>query len=59
MKRFNIIASLICFLSCFFTLAFAQTNVKVTGVVSDATGETLVGVSIYAKSDPGKGVVTD
>ena len=59
MKRFKFISSLTCFLLCFFALAYAQTNVKVTGIVSDARGETLVGVSIYAKSDPSRGVVTD
>lgn len=59
MKRFKIIGSFTCFLLCFFSFAYAQTNVKVTGIVSDASGEILVGVSIYAKSDPGKGVVTD
>ena len=30
-----------------------------SGVVSDSHGETLVGVSIYEKSDPSKGIVTD
>ena len=59
MKRFKFISSLTCFLLCFFALAYTQTNVKVTGIVSDARGETLVGVSIYAKSDPSRGVVTD
>lgn len=59
MKRFKIIGSFTCFLLCLFSFAYAQTNVKVTGIVSDASGEILVGVSIYAKSDPGKGVVTD
>ena len=59
MKRFKIIAPLICFLSCFYTLAFAQTNVKVTGTVTDAKGETLVGVSIYEKANPTIGVVTN
>ncbi len=59
MKRFKIIAPLICFLSCFYTLAFAQTNVKVTGIVTDTKGETLVGVSIYEKANPTIGVVTN
>lgn len=59
MKQFKIIATFTCFLLCCFSLTFAQTNVKVSGVVSDSKGETLVGVSIYGKSDPSRGVVTD
>ena len=59
MKQFKIIATFTCFLLCCFSLTFAQTNVKVSGVVSDGNGETLVGVSIYGKSNPSRGVVTD
>ncbi len=38
--------------------ASAQASVKVTGTVSDATGEPLIGVSITPKGNP-KGVITD
>ena len=59
MKRNKIIAFFTCFLLCSFTFTYSQSNVKVNGTVSDNKGETLVGVSIYARSNPSKGVVTD
>ena len=48
---------MMCVLLCSFT--FAQTGVKVTGVVTDPKNETLPGVTIYPKTDPNRGVATD
>lgn len=56
--KINKIVAFACFLLCSFVV-YSQTNIKVTGVVADKMGETLVGVSIYAKADPSRGVVTD
>lgn len=57
MKMNRIIALVTFCLVC--SLTYSQTRVTVSGVVSDSHGETLVGVSIYEKSDPSKGIVTD
>ncbi|MDD4592571.1 MAG: SusC/RagA family TonB-linked outer membrane protein [Parabacteroides sp.] len=59
MKQNKIIAFFICILLSSCSFLYSQTSVKVSGLVSDNKGETLVGVSIYAKSNPGKGVVTN
>jgi|LSQX01.2.fsa_nt_gb TonB-linked SusC/RagA family outer membrane protein len=52
---------IIAFFTCllFFSYAYSQSNVKVSGVVTDKQGETLVGVNIFAKSDPTRGVITN
>lgn len=57
MKIYKIIAFTICFLLCSFT--YSQKRVKVSGVVSDTKNETLIGVSVYPKGDPGRGIATD
>lgn len=56
--KFN---KIIAFFTCFilYSFAYSQTNVKVQGVVFDSNNETLTGVSVYVKSSPGKGVITD
>lgn len=52
-----------CFLLVFITNIpiYGQNNsINITGIVSDAaTGETLIGVSIYPKNEPTKGTLTD
>ena len=48
--------------ACFLLYSFAvypQSNIRITGTVTDNMGETLVGVTIVAKSNPSRGVVTD
>lgn len=41
------------------TLAFAQSKVKIKGVVTDANNETLIGVNIYPTTDATSGVVSN
>ncbi len=57
MKKYKIITFVI--LSFISTWAFAQTSVKVKGVVTDPNNETQIGVNIYPKTSPTKGVVTN
>ena len=38
---------------------FAQKDITVSGTVRDEKGETLVGVNVVVKNQPGFGVVTD
>lgn len=56
--KFNKIVAFTCFLLCSFAV-YPQSNIKVSGVVTDKMGESIIGASIYAKSDPGTGVITD
>lgn len=58
MKR--IIQSLFILLSIFYSLStFAQEKYEVSGIVYDKKGETLIGVSVVIKNEPGVGVATD
>ncbi|MDR2040329.1 MAG: TonB-dependent receptor [Bacteroidales bacterium] len=57
MKIYKIIALVICSLFCSFT--FAQTKVKVSGVVTDTNNETLVNVTVFPRSEPTRGLTTD
>jgi TonB-linked SusC/RagA family outer membrane protein len=56
MNMHKIIVSVLSLFLC--TWAAAQ-EVKVKGVVTDAQNETLPGVSVYPKKDPGKGLSTN
>ncbi|MFA7492377.1 MAG: TonB-dependent receptor [Proteiniphilum sp.] len=56
--KFNKLVAFACFLLYSFAV-YPQSNIKITGAVTDNTGETLVGVTIVAKSNPSRGVVTD
>lgn len=47
------------FLGCSLTMLSQETKMKVTGTVSDDSGEPLIGVSIAIKDNPGVGVTTD
>lgn len=57
MKKSTIITLVILMLICAST--FAQTKVKVSGVVTDPNNEPLPGVSIYPRTNPVQGVITD
>lgn len=57
MKKIRIIACMTCILIS--SLGFAQTSVKVAGVITDPNNETLPGVSIYPKTNQGQGVSSD
>ena len=56
MKKFII---LFAFTWLTIVLCSAQSLMKVTGQVTDEQGEPLIGVNVYDKSDPSKGVITD
>lgn len=56
MKKNIIIMLVMCMLIC--VSAFAQTKVKVSGVVTDPKNEPLPGVNIYPRSNPAQGVIT-
>lgn len=55
--KFRLIAFISLLLYSF--VVYPQSNIKINGTVTDNTGETLIGVSIIAKSNPSRGVVTD
>jgi TonB-linked SusC/RagA family outer membrane protein len=57
MKKSTIITLVILIFICVST--FAQTKVKVSGVVTDPNNEPLPGVSIYPKTNPVQGVITN
>lgn len=57
MKKSTIITLVIFMLICVST--FAQTKVKVSGVVTDPNNEPLPGVSIYPKTNQVQGVITN
>ena len=56
--KFNKLVAFACFLLYSFAV-YPQSNIRITGTVTDNMGETLVGVTIVAKSNPSRGVVTD
>ncbi len=57
MKKYKFIAFIICVLIC--SSAFAQTKVKVKGVITDQNNVTMPGVNIYPKTNQIQGVVSD
>ncbi|MDR1414217.1 MAG: TonB-dependent receptor [Odoribacteraceae bacterium] len=56
MKTFGIITWIVCLLLP--AVALAQTEAKVSGVVTDRNNETIPGVTIYLKSDQARGTVS-
>ncbi|MDR1122304.1 MAG: TonB-dependent receptor [Dysgonamonadaceae bacterium] len=60
MKQIQILISALLFLLGAALNTYAQQeSVQVSGTVTDENDETMVGVSVYVKNEPGFGVVTD
>lgn len=60
MKHIKILISILFLLLCIIPSTFAQQDkIQVTGTVTDENNETMIGVNIYVKNEPGFGVNTD
>ncbi|KAA6303016.1 MAG: TonB-dependent receptor SusC [Candidatus Ordinivivax streblomastigis] len=59
-KHSGILLSLLFVLLCPVQNTFAQQDaIQVEGTITDENNETMIGVNVYVKNDPGFGVVTD
>ena len=60
MKKIRIVISIVLVLLCTTSNVFAQQDkIEVSGTVTDENNETMVGVSVYVKNEPGLGILTD